>query len=290
MWGRKEYVDNMDIDKLVQQKVDRYNNSPMDSFDGFSPFQMSQILYFPFDKECPIKINPRTSKSLLDKSPLFKILLSLLTKIGLDGIKITAVGNLPPQIVKEIYHLRYYPDLMIEKGITKLTNEKDWIILHTVKIVLIQAGILRKIHRKLSFTKKGRKYFEDERYDELFQLFLRTFTIKFNWAYNDGFENEQIGQLGFLYSLYLLNKYGDAFKELRYYGDLYFKAFPVFKSLKRTGANDYDFTEPAYFTRFVGRFCMWFGFVDIPNSLSELRINHKTKVKKTNLLSNLLIQ
>jgi hypothetical protein len=278
----------MDINELVQQNVDMYNNRPMDSFDGFSPFQMSQILYFPFEKECPIKINTQMSESLLEKSPIFKIVLSLLTKIEVSGTNLTAVGNLPPQIVKGIYHLRYYPDLMIEHGITKLTNEKDWLILHTVKIVLIQAGILRKSHRKLLFTKKGRKYFEDAKYDDLFYLFLRAFTTKFNWAYNDGFENEQIGQLGFLYSLYLLQKHGESYKELRYYGDLYFKAFPIFKSLRKTSANNYDSTETAYYTRFFGRFCIWFGFVDIPNSPSELRINHMTKVKKSNLLSNLL--
>jgi hypothetical protein len=287
MWGRREYVYMMEINKLFQQKVDWYNNSPMESFDGFSPFQMSFILSQPYNQECPIKINSKIEQNLLNDSPIFKILLSLLTRIEDNDIKLTATDNLPPQIVKDIYNLDYYPDVMIEKGITKLTTEKDWIILHTAKIVLIQAGILRKIHRKLLFTKKGMKCFEDQRFNYLFYIFLRAFTIKFNWAYNDGYENEQIGQLGFLYSLYLLNKYGDTYKELRYYGDLYFKAFPVFKSLRRTGENDYHFTETAFYTRFVGRFCKWFGFVDIQNSLDEFRINHKTRVKKTPLLLNL---
>jgi len=259
----------------------------MESFDGFTPFQMNQILYFPFDKDCPIKINSNIKKNLLDSIPIFKILLSLLTRIDVNGIKLTTIGNLPPQTVKEIYYLNYYPDMIIEKGITKLTNEKDWIILHTAKIVLIQAGILRKIRRKLLFTNKGRKYFEDERFNDLFHLFLRAFTIKFNWAYNDGYENEQIGQLGFLYSLYLINKYGDTYKNLKYYSDLYFKAFPVFKSLRKTSEYDYDFTENALYTRFLGRFCKWFGFVQIQNSHNELYINQNTRVKKTLLLSNL---
>lgn len=288
MWGSKENFDNMDINKLVQQEVDRYNNNPMESFDGFSPFQMSYILYSPFDQVCPIQINSRIKENLLKDSPIFKLLLSLLARIQVNGIKLTATDNLPPQIVKEIYDLGYYPDVMIEKGITKLTTEKDWIILHTVKIVLIQAGILRKIHHRLLFTKKGEKYFDNERFHDMFYIFLNSFTMKFNWAYNDSYENEQLGQLGFLYLLYLLNKYGGPYRNLKYYSDLYFNAFPVFKSLINNSEDDYDFTKNALYTRFIGRFCKWFGFVQIQNSFDELYINQNTRIKKTVLLSNLI--
>lgn len=93
-------------------------------------------------------------------------------------------------------------------------------------MVLTIAGITKKQHSRLSLTKKGKLLLQKEDYSEIFILFLKTYTLIFFWAYNDRFPNQAIGQLAFLYSLYLLNKYGDVEWDVNFYCALYFKAFP----------------------------------------------------------------
>src|SRR5690606_34139806 len=57
-------------------------------------------------------------------------------------------------------------------------------------------------------------------------LLFKTFCTKFNWAYFDGHGQNQIGQLGIVYSLYLISKYGNETRESDFYADKYFMAFP----------------------------------------------------------------
>jgi hypothetical protein len=275
--------------EINQKKTEIYSDPPLPEYDGFTPSQMFNIVYSPYDAACPIKLNSKIDKKWLENSPIFNILLAILDRIEGNWIKLTAIDNLPPKIVKDIYSYNYYPDEAIETKITILTTEKDWIILHSTKIVLIQAGILRKVHHKLMFTKQGKKYYKEGRFSDLFLMFLKAFTFKFNWAYNDGYENEQIGQLGFLYMLHLLNKYGKTFKPLKYYANLYFKAFPDFKHFEGSEDYYYDSNENAIYTRFFERFCNWFGFVDLQGSKYDVFLRKDRMVKSTVLLNQLII-
>ncbi len=122
-------------------------------------------------------------------------------------------------------------------------------------------------------------------YSKLFHIFLNTFTTQFNWAYNDSSEDEEIGQIGFLYLLHLINKYGAEFRELSSYSDLYLKAFPILKANETssfTTRNDFVIA-----TRFFDRFAEWFGFVEIHSEQNEL--TGPVRVRRTKLLSYLLL-
>ncbi len=174
---------------------------------------------------------------------------------------------------------------MIEWGITKLNQEIKWTILHCTKIVLKMSKLIRTYKGKLLLTTRAKKYLINEEYSELFHIFLNTFATQFSWAYNDCFENEEIGQTGFLYLLHLINKYGVDFRELSFYSDLYFKAFPSLK------ANETSLlvirNEFVLAIRFFDRFAEWFGFVEIHKE--QNRLTDPSKVRRTKLLSYLLL-
>lgn len=262
----------------------RMNTMPLEHFDGFSAEQMHMILYDPFAEESPIPIRSQIDVKLLDLCPIFQIAKHLMAEIdSSQGIKLTSTGNLPPKIVKEIYERKYLPDRTIDAGITKLSNETRWTLLHCTKVVMKLAKLVRVYKGKLLLTQQARQYVETGRYDQLFMALFEAFTTRFNWAYNDGFENEDLGQVGFLYLLYLLNKHGKKYREISFYADLYFEAFPVFKTQMRMMGMRNEFVLAM---RFFERFAYWFGLVKAPEG--RVWFDENIKVKRTKLLIHLL--
>lgn len=177
------------------------------------------------------------------------------------------------------------PERWIGSGIVKVRTETDWNIMHNIKIVLTLAGFVRKQYNYLLLTKKFELLLNKEDYSDIFYQFLRAFTLKFNWAYNDLFDDEDLGQLGFLYGLYLINKYGKEINDLKYYTDLYFSAFPSFVEYD---IDDQSMKESAFHTRLISRFALWFGFAEEEIIKGQGFLELEIKIKRTRLLEQLL--
>jgi hypothetical protein len=275
----------MNYKEQARRIVEQKNAAPEDDFDGFSPEEMSIIIYSPLSNECPVHIRSQIDRTLLDQSPVFQIAIHVLKAIkDNQGIKLTSTANLPPQLVKEIYAKKYIADGIIDAGITKLNQETKWDILHSTKIVLKLAKLIRTYKGGLLFTAQTKKLLLNHDYSELFLTFFNTFTTQFNWAYNEAYEDEEIGQVGFLFLLYLINKYGIEFRELSFYFELYFKAFPVFKMREKSWFAGSSSSVLAI--RFFERFAKWFGLVEIQRKRDGL--TQARRVRKTRLLSHLL--
>jgi len=136
----------------------------------------------------------------------------------------------------------------------------------------------------LSLTKKCETLLKDDNYWEIFYQLLKTFTMNFNWSYNDGFDNAEVGQIGFLYSLYIINKYGTEERELKYYTDLYSLAFPIFiETIEGETPN----LSLAFHTRFIERFALWFGFVEGDEVKGNNYFQKEINLKRTKLLEQL---
>jgi hypothetical protein len=257
-----------------------FNNIPKPDFEGFSPKQMYQIIHFPFEDSCPIKINKEIP---IEDSPIFKIALDLLLILKENKIKLTQKGNLPIKIVKELYERKYYPDSLVEEGLYKIRLERDWYILHAVKIVLQISGLTKKQRGVLSLTKRGHSLLKQEDYTGLFFEFLKAYSQEFNWGYSDYIDSENVGQLAFLYSLFLLNKYGDEYRTVDFYTDLYLRAFPLFLTQFEEKNVRY-----AYEGRFVNKFSEWFGFAETKMDNSSNPLVAKILIRKSNLLRALM--
>jgi hypothetical protein len=278
----------LDLETLANRLTEKYNNQRLEDFSGFSPKQMHQIIHFPFTLDCPIKTYVDFELKNLLSSPIFNISKSLADKIQESGkIKLTAKGNLPGKLIKAIYSEGFFPDRMIEHGIIKLRLERDWLILHTIHIVLKLSGIIRKSQGYLYLTKKGEKYLNEGNESRLFLELIESYSMKFNWGYNDGYDIEDIGQIGFLYLLFLICKFGSKYQKASYYSNLYFKAFPVFiegydNDIRNNPIN-------ALSVRFFERFAYWFGFIEYRNINDKPYIKENAMIKKTELLDSLFV-
>jgi hypothetical protein len=220
-----------------------------------------------------ININPDNIE--IDQIPIIKLIRCFVENIGIkEGIKLTKIGNLSPQIVKDLYSKRILKDYAIENGITKLSKETDWDVLVLVHIVCELCGLIKKRNNILTLTKKALDIVNSI---DLFPLILITFCKKFKWSFFDGFKNEDIGQFGYNYSIYLLSKYGNEKRNVDFYAKKYFTAFPDLMTEEIMGNYEYG-SYYCYSVRTFEHFLEYFGFVELTKESFEITNIQKTKL------------
>jgi len=278
-------VDLKDIQKHIDKVMDEQNNRSIPEFEGYSPFEMHQILHFTFEPKSPIKIQ-KLSESDYQMIPILnqiKYFTDLISKTG--EIKLTNKGFLPTRIVSEIYHQGFLEEVHIEKGISKLYKETDSMTVNLTRILTELAGLVKKRTGKISLTKNGEKTIKDD--FRLLKTVLDTFTKKFNWAYYDGYGDNQIGQLGYGFSLILLSKYGHENRLDSFYSEKYFKAYPqLLDSIEPNYGTLESYSTGCYSIRTFERFLDYFGLIRIDEQGKSL--DSKTYITKTNLFDKLI--
>jgi hypothetical protein len=256
---RKEIEDLMDkyadapegvLERELQKHADKRNNTGRPEFDGLSPNQMYDLLYFDCDDNM-IRIKDESG----DKCPLIKEVKYLLNIIkDNQEIRLTKTGSLPPVIVKDIYAQGILKDIVLEFGIGKLTKEKDSETIGLVKVLCEIAGLVKKRKNVLTLTKKGIDLLDKNR---LFKCIFIAFCSKLNWSYFEQYvENQEIGQFGCHYSIYLLNKYGSEKRPTTFYANKYFEAW-----FKEYAGKNTDYSW-CYSRRTFDRFLDYFGFLE----------------------------
>lgn len=246
------------LEKHIQETVDKFNNTPVDDFEGYSANEMEFILYHTFEKESPIQITKLKDEEYAEM-PLFNQVRYLLKIIEKEGeLKLTKLGYLPPKIVIEIYEQGFIKDYSVENGLAKVYKESDLMSINLTKMLIEISPFVKKRNNKLSLTKKGKESLVNHHL--LFETIFVLFATKFNWAYFDGYDNDYVGQHGAGFSLILLKKYGNEFKSPDFYASKYLDAFNFDEE-----DSDSPFAnrlERAYSIRTFERFLDYFGFLE----------------------------
>jgi len=269
------------LDKIMNEE----NNRGLPNFEGYSPIEMEYILYDTFGDNSPIQLLKLT-ESNYNNIPILNQIKYLLQLIDEKGeLKLTTKGFLPTKIVSDIYDQGFIKDEMIESGISKLYKETDSMSINLTRILSELSGIIKKRNKKLSLTKKGKKELNDNH--RLFESIFTTFGTKFNWAYYDGYGDNQIGQLGFGFSLILISKYGSEKKPDSFYSSKYLSAFP--KLIEQIEPSRFDSNERkasrCYSLRTFDRFLNYFGLIKIE---SENKWDSEKFIVKTELYDKLI--
>jgi hypothetical protein len=281
-----------EIENKVNEFLNAQNRTPLEDFDGFTAEDMQYIIHNPFTEMCTIKVNATLASELLRHSPIFNIVLDLLLIINNNnGIKLTPKGNIQQKVLRELYDKKFITQEIIEAGYQSIRTEEDWVVLHTIKVVLKVAGIVRNYKGKLVLVNHWKSVLNSQKYSKIFNHFFTTYSTEFNWAYNDGHEIEETGQVGFLYLLYLLKKYGQQFRDIHFYSTKYFKAFPTLAFGDKDPEEDerYNKSERVLDLRFFERFVLLFGFGEKRIDSKKPYYQRKIEIKKTTLLDSLLL-
>lgn len=221
-----------ELKRLADAMMHTTNAIGIDDFDGFSPSEMQEIIYNPLSGQCPIQL--AEDISAYQHIPLLNQILYILTRIGDAGkIKLTITGKLPVLLVADIYAQRFIPDDHIERGLYKLYKEEDALSIHLAHILLQLTGCVRKSKGYLYLSKKGMSLLDKP--GKLLKELLLAFGQKFNWSYFDGYGQQPIGNIGWLYSIYLVTKYGGTTRPVSFYAEKYFNAFSALIHMIESG-------------------------------------------------------
>ncbi len=278
-------MDLKDLQRQIGQIVNEQNNRPIPDFEGYSPNEMNNILYYTFSEDSPIQLQ-QLSDYDFKKIPILNQIKYLADVIDKNGeIKLTDKGFLPTKIVSDLYKQGFIKDELIEKGISKLYKETDSITINLTRILIELSGLVKKRNGKISLTKASRKILEDN--FGLLKLILSTFTTKFNWAYYDAYEENHVGQMGYGFSLILLSKYGQEKRLDSFYAKKYFKAYPqLLDSLKPTYGTLEYYSARCYSIRTFERFLDYYGLISIDKQ--EKGYHSAIYINKTDLFDKLI--
>ncbi len=277
------------INKVFKEFIERSNNQGIDDFEGLSPVQMNNILYNSFEKDSIIRINPNADDSVLNQigfSMLTEYFLNLIQKQ--KELKLTNNGYLPVKIVEELYNTKFILEDLIESGFNKLSKEMDSMIITLLKIISDLANFTKIRKNKLSLTKKGHRILKKKRSDLLAVIF-KTFCYKYNWAYFDGYGDNQTGQIGFGFTIFLLSKYGNRFYKSNFYAEKYLNAFPaVIDQFVTTDYLDNSLMRihECYSLRTFERFLKYFNLIEMTKNSSKF--NAISKVKKSEIFDKVI--
>lgn len=271
------------LDRITYRK----NHTPVDDFAGLSPEQMHRMLHFPFDSpRVAIFFENLPSEA---SAPILTLFHLLAEGIG-DGLKPTATGNLPRSLVQSAA-LTYWGE-EIHRERTRygaIRTEPDFKDLHVTRIVAEIAGLVRKYKGKLIFSRKARKLLDRQGAAGVYPVLLRAYTGPFNWGYRDRYEDLGIVQQSFLFSMYLVHRFGEDWREVTFYEDAFVRAFPM--ALNMIGPNPYTTPERyvghCYALRSLVNFLAFFGLVETEPAEKPL-FDRIARVRKAALLDQVV--
>ena len=287
-------IEIRDIDSLSELQVAanevsyRRNLRPRDEFCGLSPDQMYKFLYVPFDSTEIATFSDNFPNP--SEARAFTLVSLLADACGDKGLKATAKGYLPALFCREAAIAT-----LGEEGCREITfgsevrKELDYYELHVVRLVAQMAGLIRKCRGRFLRTKKCEKYLSSPSNGKLYLELFTAFTRKFNWGYSDGYEDLNIIQEAFLFSLFLIHRFGEEFRDVAFYEEKFLQAFPT--ALDKVGdpvyGNKEEHLKRCYSLRTMERFAHFFGLIEL-DSNHHTYIGRNYKMKKSPLFDQLL--
>jgi hypothetical protein len=271
---------NAELDRLTRAR----NTAPLNEFCGLSPEQMNRFLYHPFDSSGLIDFN--LALTSFPDSQFFRLFTFLLNATAKDELKATSQGNLPVKFVKDAAQWYYGEQGYQERRrYISFRTETDFAVLHTVRLIAVMSGFIRKQKGCFHLTKNGAAVLENGMDGRAFFKIFKGYTGKFNWGYNDRYPELYFVQHAFLFTLFVLKKYGDIFRPASFYENLFLTAFP--KVIREVPEVPYDTREDTlkhcFTLRSLSRFGHFFGFVELSDPKNDRWIE-KLEIKKTPFL------
>lgn len=176
-----------ELNRVVGSIVERYNRNPQEDFGGLSPMQVSRLVQSDWTSpDSAIRLNPNLTQEEIEGA---RILVNARLFLGRvleeDGIKATVTGNFTREFVEGMLDRMALPDGHADsvRAVNKIINEEDLFPLHVLRILLVMAGLVRRMKGVFRITKSGKELLSDSKTGDLFALLFFTMFRKFNLAY-----------------------------------------------------------------------------------------------------------
>ncbi len=167
-----------------------------------------------------------------------------------------------------------------------VNREEDFIDLKITRIVAQQAGLIRKYKGRFILSRDCRTLLAGDGLATLYPRLFRAYVEQFNWSYRDRYPEIRFTQTAFLFTLYLLLRYGDTWRPHEFYADSFLRAFPM---VLHEIPPDSVFTpeeevRSCYTWRTLVHFAGFFGLASV-EPVSDERFCRQFRVKRLPLLN-----
>ncbi|MDY5005427.1 MAG: hypothetical protein SPF12_03535 [Prevotella sp.] len=216
--------------------------------------------------ECPVQLRRLTDEQI-KQIPVMRQALHLMNVLSEKELKLTSQGYIPPKTVAELYEIgshSWSSDWYKQKS--ELKTEE----VQVLRVVLKECGLIKTRVGKLSLTAKGKQLLVD--HNELMRTIMLFLFRDYNTGWLDLYEDNEVGNVGRLYSLWLLHHYGADWRNTGFYADEYSKAFPMLNA------------DHGYEYRVFNRLFRFIGLCEINESDDFKGKNWGKEVRKTELL------
>lgn len=273
---------------FLNRHMRQRNQAPSHDFQGLSPEQVHRFLHFPFDT--PALINFPPLLDIVPQAPVMTLFNLLVNAIGDEGLKTTATGNLPRNFCRDaalsFLGEEGYGEYIRYGGIN---SETDFSELHTARLVAETARLIRKNKGKFITSKECRKILSERGMYGTYPRLFQAFAGKYNWGYQDRYPDYPIIQQSFLFTLYLLQRYGNEWRSAAFYSGCFLRAFPMV--LVEVRPLPYETPEDeagrCYSLRSLERFAEFLGLVEIKRDPSK-RFTADFRLRKLPLLDHVV--
>lgn len=99
--------------------------------------------------------------------------------------------------------------------------------LHITRLVAELAGLIRKYKGRFILSRDCRGLLAEDGMCAIYPRLFRAYVEQFNWAYRDDYPELRLIQRAFLFTLYLLTRYGETWWLQVFYEDAFLRAFPM---------------------------------------------------------------
>ena len=261
-----KHVNQDDINRHLGEIMHAQNAMPKPDFNGFSSEQMHQMLNRTLEVECPVQLRRLTDEQI-EQIPVMRQALHLMNVLSEKELKLTSQGYIPPKTVAELYEIGSHS---WNSDWYKQRSEPKTEEVQVLRVVLKECGLIKTRVGKLSLTAKGKQLLVD--HNELMRTIILFLFRDYNAGWLDSYEDNEVGNLGRLYSLWLLHHYGADWCNTGFYADEYSKAFPMLNAV-----HGYEY-------RVFNRLFRFIGLCEINESDDFKGKNWGKEVRKTELL------
>ncbi len=273
-----------EVQTFVAHHAQERNQKPLDEFHGLSPEQMYHMLHLPFTSpelvRFPEVLNTRPTAPILT---LFELRVDA---IGEQGLKPTAKGNLPQKFCRKAALVYWGEENYRENTrVGGINREENFFDLHVTRTVAELTGLIRKYKGRFILGRDCHRMLAGEGMAAIYPQLLRTYIEQFNWGYRDGYPELHFIQSAFLFTLYMLMRYGDTWQPHKFYEDCFLRAFPMVldEIPEHPFFNPEEEVRNCYTWRTLVHFVGFFGLADVA-PVSDERFCHEYRVKGLPLL------
>ncbi len=286
--GEKIFASIEEMNDFVKQVMDEQNNAGLEEFQGLNSEQMFNFLYHPFEAKQFVSF-PEHVDNVTD-APIMQLFIMLVEAIGETGLKATAKGNLPQKFCRESA-LRYWGERRYERNTRfgGINKEEDFSDMHVMRINAMKAKIIGLNKGKFVIKPKYRKQVAAADYSTIYPQLFKTFATIYNWGFTDRYPEFCIIQQSFVFTLYLLEKYGKTERPNSFYEAFFIKAFPFedddCEGMSFIGEQDF---KSCYISRSLKRFARFMGLAKVENMEFDNPISRNYKISNLPLLKNVV--